>query len=184
MEYFDIYNKYGEKTGEIIERKNAHKNGICHRAVHLWILNQNNEVLIQQRSASKGAGAGLWYVSVAGHIEAGENIESTLIRETAEELGLDVSHLMNDVKYLYTFLECSLHRNGTYIDNEFFDVFALKADFDVNQIIMQPEEVQNVKYVKYDDFKKIIHTQDESFWQHKVGYKLLLPSLDAFAACF
>lgn len=178
MEYFDVYNKYGEKTNETIERGGAHKSGILHRVVHLWILNQNNDVLIQQRSASKEAGPNLWYVSVGGHIESSETIEDTLIRETKEELGLDISHLMDSIVYLYTFTDCSILNAGEYIDNEIYDVFALRADFDINQVTMQAEEVQDVKYIGFDEFKSIIANQDESFWQHKVGYKMLIAALE------
>ncbi|MCL2702449.1 MAG: NUDIX domain-containing protein [Defluviitaleaceae bacterium] len=180
MEYFNIYNKYGEKTDGIIERGEAHKRGIYHRVAHLWILNRRNELLIQQRSADKDAGAGFWYVSVGGHIDASESVESTLIRETKEELGLDISNLTDSLTYLYTFIDHVTINNGGYIDNEFYDVFVLKADFDIDRITMQADEVQAVKYIKYEDFKKIVIERDKSFWQHKVGYKMLLAALDDF----
>ena len=180
MEHFDVYNKYGEKTGEVVERNEAHRSGVCHRVVHLWILNQNNELLIQQRSSDKESCPNMWYVSVGGHIESLESIESTLIRETQEELGLDISHLTDAIVYLFTFKERAVLNGGKYIDDEIYDVFGLKADFDINQVIMQAEEVQAVKYIKYDDFKNIVLTQDKSFWQHKVGYKMLLSALDDF----
>jgi hypothetical protein len=45
---------------------------------------------------------------------------------------------------------------------------------------MQKEEVQAVKYISYDEFKNIIVNEDNSFWQHKVGYKMLLIALDEF----
>ena len=180
MEYFNVYNKYGEKTGAIIERNEAHKNGICHRVIHLWILNSRNELLIQQRSADKDAGANLWYVSVGGHIESSESIESTLIRETKEELGLDISPFMNSVEYLYTFKETMKEKNGVFFDNEFYDVFVLKANFDIDEVTVQEEEVQAVKYISYDEFKNIVINQNKSFWQHKTGYKMLLIALDEF----
>ncbi|WP_346931256.1 NUDIX domain-containing protein [Clostridium sp.] len=180
MEYFNVYNKYGEKTGAIIERNEAHKNGICHRVIHLWILNSRNELLIQQRSADKDAGANLWYVSVGGHIESSESIESTLIRETKEELGLDISPFMNSVEYLYTFKETMIEKNGAFFDNEFYDVFVLKANFDIDEVTVQEEEVQAVKYISYDEFKNIVMNQNKSFWQHKTGYKMLLIALDEF----
>ena len=178
MEYFDVYNKYGEKTGETVERNDAHKNGIRHRAVQLWIFNRDNQVLIQQRSTNKRAGANLWYISVAGHIESGESIESTLVRETREELGLDISNLTDSIEYLYTFEECALHQNGSYIDDEICDVFMLKADFNIDEITMQPEEVQAVKYIGYADFKQVLLSGDKSFFPHKIGYKMLLSALD------
>lgn len=180
MEYFNVYNKYGEKTAETIERSEAHKHGVCHRVVHLWILNQHNDVLIQQRSSNKDIGADLWYVSVAGHIDASESIEDTLIRETKEELGLDISNLVDSIVYLYTFLEHATANNGTYIDDEFSDVFLLKADFDINEVTVQADEVQDVKYIKYDDFKDMILQQDKTFWQHTTGYKMLLCALEAY----
>ncbi len=178
MEYLNIYTKYGEKTSEIIERKDAHKAGIFHRVIHLWILNSHNEILIQQRSSNKNAGANLWYVSVGGHIESSEDIESTLIRETKEELGLDILPFINSVEYLYTFKDTLTENNGAYFDNEFYDVFVLKANFEIDQITMQEEEVQAVKYISFDEFKNIVLTRDKSFWHHKMGYRMLLVVLE------
>lgn len=180
MENFDVYNKYGEKTGVVIERGAAHRTGVCHRVVHLWLINSKNEILIQQRSAFKDSGANLWYVSVGGHIEAGESIESTLIRETKEELGLDLSNLTDGITYLFTFKDTKAENDGTYIDQEFYDVFALKADFDLNDIALQAEEVQAVKTVSYEAFKEIVLQKDPTFWHHEAAYKMLLIALDAF----
>ena len=182
MEYFDVYNKYGEKTGAIIERKDAHKSGVRHRTVYLWILNQNNEILIQKRSASKEVNPNLWHVSVAGHICTQETVEDTLIRETREELGLDISHLMDEVTYLYTFAECSVLNGGEYIDNEIYDVFVLKSDFDITQVVMQEEEVQAIRYIKFDELKEMIISKDASFWIDKVGSKMLIVALEDFFA--
>lgn len=182
MEYFDVYNKYGEKTGATIERKDAHREGTLHRTVYLWILNQNNEILIQQRSANKEANPNLWHVSVAGHIGTQESIEDTLIRETREELGLDISHLTDGITYLYTFAERSVLNDGEYIDNEIYDVFVLKSDFDIDQVVMQEEEVQAVKYIKFGELKEAIINNDESFWIDKVGSKMLIVALEDFLA--
>ena len=63
MELLDAYNKYGEKTGEIIERDEAHRNGTCHRVIHLWLMNKQNEILIQ-KSIDEDIGYNFWYVSV------------------------------------------------------------------------------------------------------------------------
>ena len=67
-----------------------------------------------------------------------------------------------------------------YIDNEIYDEFVLKADFDLSQVTVQEEEVQAVKYIKYDDFRRIVISGDNSFLNYKVGYKMLLVALDDF----
>jgi len=180
MEYSNIYDKFGEKTGELIERNKAHKNGTYHRAIHLWLMNMQNEILIQQRSSDDEWAADFWYVSVAGHVDSSEGVKNTLIRETKEELGLDISHITDSIQYLYTFTEHITSDDCSYNDNEIIDVFVLKFDFDVNQITIQAEEVQAVKFITYDEFKKVINNKDKSFWHHIVGFKMLLPALDDF----
>ena len=179
MEYLDVYNKYGEKTGKITERGEAHKNGTLHRVIHFWLINKQNEILVQL-SIDEDIGFNFWYVSVGGHIQTGEAIETTLIRETKEELGLDISHLTDSIEYLYTFKEHTIVNNGAYNEFEIYDVFALKFDFELSQITMQAEEVESVKMVAYEDFRGIIINKDKSFWHHDVGYKMLLTALDNF----
>lgn len=180
MECFDVYNKYGEKTGETVERREAHAKGICHRVIHLWIVNAQNQLLFQQRSADKDAGANLWYVSVGGHIESGEAIEATLIRETKEELGLDISGFTDKIDYLFTFKEIKRENDGAFIDDEFYDVFVLKADFPIAQMTLQAEEVQAVGYIGFDAFKKAVASGDKTLWQHEIGYPLLLMALEHY----
>ena len=177
MEFLNVCNKYGENTGEVIERNIAHSTGALHRVIQLWIINSNNEILIQQRSLNKESGANLWYVSVGGHIDADENIENTLIRETKEELGLDISLYLDSIEYLFTFKDNLILNNNAYFDNEFYDVFVLKADFKISEITIQKEEVQAVKYISYDDFENIVITEDKTFLHHKKGYQYLLLAL-------
>jgi isopentenyldiphosphate isomerase len=73
-----------------------------------------------------------------------------------------------------------IEKNGAFFDNEFYDVFVLKANFDIDEVTVQEEEVQAVKYISYDEFKNIVMNQNKSFWQHKTGYKMLLIALDEF----
>lgn len=183
MEFFDIYNKYGEKTNEVAERGEAHRKGLCHRVFHLWLINAQKQILLQQRSATKDTGANLWYVSVGGHIDHGESIEEAIIRECREELGIDISGLKAKIDYLYTFQEREVKNDGTFIDDEFYDVFALRMDVSIDQIVMQQEEVQAVKYVEYADFREAILKNDTAYVPHKVGYPMLVVALNNYLEC-
>ena len=42
MELFDIVDENGIPTGETVERSVAHKQGICHRAAHIWIVREQS----------------------------------------------------------------------------------------------------------------------------------------------
>ena len=53
MEYLDILDKSGNKTGEKKPRKEVHSKGYWHKGVHIWIINSNRELLVQRRSSNK-----------------------------------------------------------------------------------------------------------------------------------
>ena len=178
MEFFDVLDEQGNKTGEIIERKEAHKNGICHRVIQVRLMNSKNELLIQKRSANKDSCPNMWYVSLGGHIESKEDNDQTIIREFSEELGLDVAHLIDNVKYLYTFKEIAVLNNGQFIDNEFYDVYLLKMDLDPATLILQEDEVSEVKFTGYNEFKQAVINKDKNFWIHEVGFHMLFDYLD------
>jgi len=178
MEFFDVIDENGLKTGAIVEREKAHRLGICHRVVQVWIINSNNEVLLQKRSLTKDSYPGKWYASLGGHIEAGEDNIQSIKREFMEELGLDVSNKLDEIRYLFTFKEIEYLNGGDFIDNEFYDVYYLKIDIDLDELLLQEEEVSEVKFVPFKDFKNAIYGCDETFWIHEEGFKLLIDKLE------
>ena len=62
MELVDILNKRNEYTGEIKDRKALIENEY-RNLVHIWIINDKKELLIQQRSFKKKHFPGLWSVT-------------------------------------------------------------------------------------------------------------------------
>ena len=75
MELFDIVDENGNPTGEVIERRKAHAEGIRHRTAHIWIVREKEgriQVLLQKRSADKDSFPGRFDTSSAGHIKAGD----------------------------------------------------------------------------------------------------------------
>jgi 16S rRNA (adenine1518-N6/adenine1519-N6)-dimethyltransferase len=71
-------------------RSAAHRGGLRHRATHVWILGPNKRMLIQLRSALKDVAPLAWDSSACGHLNAGEDYLPAAIRETREELGIDL----------------------------------------------------------------------------------------------
>lgn len=67
-ELIDVLDENGVKTGEILPRDDIHKKGLWHRSIVVAIINDKNEILLQQRSKDKEKNAGMWDISVAGHI--------------------------------------------------------------------------------------------------------------------
>ena len=61
---------------------------LLHPVVHLHVFNSKGELLLQKRSANKDIQPNKWDTSVGGHVDYGEEIETALLRESAEELGI------------------------------------------------------------------------------------------------
>eukprot|EP00747_Dinoflagellata_sp_TGD_P182511 gnl/TRDRNA2_/TRDRNA2_36788_c0_seq1.p1 gnl/TRDRNA2_/TRDRNA2_36788_c0~~gnl/TRDRNA2_/TRDRNA2_36788_c0_seq1.p1 ORF type:complete len:189 (-),score=34.22 gnl/TRDRNA2_/TRDRNA2_36788_c0_seq1:17-583(-) len=86
-------------TGERKARSEVHRDGDWHRSIHVWVVvpgtagadTQEVELLMQKRAQTKDTHPGLWDVSVAGHIDAGDEPLATAVREAEEELGLRVA---------------------------------------------------------------------------------------------
>ncbi|HEU4914508.1 MAG TPA: NUDIX domain-containing protein [Candidatus Saccharimonadales bacterium] len=88
-ELLDVVNEYGLPTGQILDKKTIHEQGLRHRDVHVWITN-GTDLLQQQRRWDKAIMPGAWDISVGEHVGAGESYLDAAVRGTQEELGLDV----------------------------------------------------------------------------------------------
>jgi len=84
-----VINEEGEFI-KLAPRKLCHdgKSMLLHPVVHLHIINSKGQIFLQKRSVKKDIQPGKWDTSVGGHVDPGETIRETLIREAAEEAGL------------------------------------------------------------------------------------------------
>lgn len=89
-EIFDVVNERDEVVGQLT-RKEVHRQGLMHRAVHVLIFNSQGEIFLQKRSMKKDNFPGTWDSSAAGHLDSGEDYDACAVREVHEELGLRMS---------------------------------------------------------------------------------------------
>lgn len=89
MELLDIRNEAGDLTGRVAARGTPLLPGEYHLAVHVWIRNEIGEYLVQRRALHLLSGPGIWATTV-GYVLAGEDSISGAIRETNEELGIQL----------------------------------------------------------------------------------------------
>lgn len=170
-EMIDEYNFRGEKIG-VVDKDEAHAKGLWHKSVHVWILNNKNEILLQYRCADKKLYPDTWDCSFAGHISAGESSIDAILREGKEELGIDVD--LNNLNYILTNRE---HLSYDDIDsNEFVDIYILRQNVKLEDISFQEEEVSDAKYVSIEEFFNLM--DDGKLLPHKVEYMVLKELLE------
>ena len=165
-EILDIYTKEGKYLGTKT-REECHQKapGFYHKPVWIWIVNSKNEILVQKRASVKKSFPNYWDMPSAGHVAAGETSIEGAIRETEEELGLKTKK----EDYIYV---------GEYICEKTWEIgqiYLLKLDVSLENIKLQKEEVDEVKWVSYDEFIKLFYS--EEFIPYDEEYRKLVLNL-------
>ena len=144
MELWDIYDKFRHKTGRTHERGNLLPSGDYHLVIHVWIINDKGEFLIQKRQPWKEGYPNMWDCSVAGSAVLGDNSEKAAIRETKEELGIDLDISKGEMLFTVKF------------SRGFDDIWLVKQNVDISDLQLQYEEVADAKWVVESEIRQLI----------------------------
>jgi isopentenyl-diphosphate delta-isomerase type 1 len=174
-EYFNILDENGKNTGKSKIRAEVHRDGDWHRSIDIWIINPQNELLIQKRAMQKESYPGLWEVSCSGHVVAGEKSLESAVRELKEELGVEVEP--EKLQFLFEDKEINITNNGTFINKEFKEIYLLKLDWPAEKYTVQKEEVEAVKYISQENLKETIRANPQDFVPHDKLYEKFFQAL-------
>ncbi len=175
MEQVDVLNPDGTPTGEVVSKKEAHLKGHWHRAVHIWFVNSRREILLRLHSLQVENDPNKWDISAAGHIATREAPIASAMRVTQEAFGLDL--LADRFAHVGTVKQCS-SRPG-YINNEYDEVYVVNSDADLSAFKVQEDEVTEIKYLSFKEFKTMVDLNDPTLVSHPDEYKVLLAYLKA-----
>lgn len=157
QEVFDVLNEKGEFTGQTATREECHKNGLWHRAVYAFIIDENKNILLQKRSAKKKLWPNMWDAPIGGHVDSGEFGRQALIREAKEELGIDISD--DEVKYLVG--STSVNEMGDVINKHFNECYLITKSIDTSKIKLQEDEVSDIKFFTKEELLERISNNYE-----------------------
>ena len=126
-EYWDIFDMDRRSTGRQHLRGTPMADGDYHLVVNIWVVNSAGQVLLTQRHPD--IPFGLKWACTGGSAITGEDTLTAALRETREEIGLEVL----PQQMVPVAQERRLH--------SFLDTFVVCMDVKDSQIVMQPEEV-------------------------------------------
>jgi mevalonate kinase len=89
QELFIVVDKDDNVLGYKTRYECHHDKTLIHRTVGTAVFNSKGEILLLKRSKTKDLGAGLWDVSIGGHVNKNESYEDAAKREMMEEVGID-----------------------------------------------------------------------------------------------
>lgn len=176
LEFFDVLDENGEKTGRIKERSLVHEDGDVHGTSHIWVVRRTEEgydVLLQKRSADKDSFPGCYDISSAGHVAAGSGYLETAVREIGEELGISASK--DDLHFI------GFHKgimNGNFYGRDFQNheisaVYVYDKPVKMENISLQEEEVEEVIWMDYDTCQKKMEKDEISHCIFQDEFKML-----------
>lgn len=180
MEIFDIVDELGRPTGKTVERSTAHRLGIRHRTAHIWVIRQRDgkyECLLQKRSLDKDSFPGQYDTSSAGHIHAGDEVITSALREMEEELGIKAEK--KDLKSAGSFdikVDKFFHREEFH-DRETAFVFVYDKPININDLQLQKEEVDEVRWFSIEETFKAAKIREDWCCVPLEGLKVLISYL-------
>lgn len=172
----DILDNTGSPIGNFKTRRLVHKDGDWHRAVHIWILNENGDVLLQRRCPNKDSDPNMLDISCAGHLTSGDTSIEGAIRECMEELSLKITP--EELEYITTLKRSPKHDDG-FVDNEFDDIYILRTNKKLEDLVFQEEEISEIFYVPYKKFKKMVQNRQADLVMYDDEYKILFDIFDS-----
>lgn len=87
-EYVILVDEHNKQLG-LMEKQEAHERALLHRAFSVFVFNDNNELLLQQRALKKYHSAGLWTNTCCSHPRADETTIDAAHRRLMDEMGFD-----------------------------------------------------------------------------------------------
>lgn len=148
-----LVNELDEQIG-LMPKMEAHEKALLHRAFSVFIFNDKNELMLQQRALNKYHSPGLWTNTCCSHQREGESNIEAGTRRLQEEMGF-TTDLRDTISFIYK----APFDNGL-TEHEFDHILLGHYNEEPK---LNKEEAHAYKWVSLDEVKKDINTNPEIY---------------------
>jgi len=138
----------------LMEKIEAHQKALLHRAFSVFILNDKNQIMLQQRAAGKYHSPLLWTNTCCSHQRNGETNIQAGKRRLHEEMGFTV-----ELKELFSFIYKAPFDNGL-TEHELDHVM---VGYFNSEPVINKEEVENWKWMGIEEINEDIQQHPEIY---------------------
>lgn len=138
----------------LMPKMEAHEKAVLHRAFSVFVLNENKELMLQQRAGSKYHSPLLWTNTACSHQRQGEDSIAAGKRRLQEEMGF-----VTEIEELFTFIYKAPFDNGL-TEHELDHV--LLGHYEEAPVI-NPEEVESWKWMSLEAIQADIAENPETY---------------------
>ena len=187
-EQLDVVDATGRVLG-VDERVAIHRDGAWHQVVHCLVVRTSApaRVVLQVRTSATATYPGRLDLSATGHLQAGEAPVDGMVREIAEELGIEIA----SAQLVSLGARLLADDHGEIRNRELMHVFLLPDDRPLDEFGLDPEHVGGLVEIAAADLLRVLadrsaRAQCEARWidgrigQRSVGHDDLVPPLDGY----
>jgi isopentenyl-diphosphate delta-isomerase len=148
-----LVNQNDEQIG-LMPKMEAHEKAVLHRAFSVFVLNDKNEIMLQQRANQKYHSPLLWTNTCCSHQREGETNIQAGSRRLFEEMGFETA-----LKELFHFIYKAPFDNGL-TEHELDHVM---IGYYNDEPKINPEEVESWKWMSIENIAKDIQLRPEIY---------------------
>jgi isopentenyl-diphosphate delta-isomerase len=137
-----------------MEKLEAHKKGLLHRAFSILLFNDAGEILLQQRALGKYHSGGLWTNTCCSHPRPNETSQDAANRRLGEEMGVSAK-----LDFAFKFIYKTKLDHGL-IEHELDYVFIGKFN---GKPKINPEEVHDWKWLNLSELNNHINANPNHY---------------------
>ena len=158
-----------DKELGFMEKNQAHREGLLHRAFSIFLFNSSHQLLLHKRALSKYHSPGLWTNTCCSHPRKGESLIDAANRRLVEEMGMKC-----ELKHNYHFIyNVKLDKGMT--EHELDHVFIGFSDEPPQP---NPEEVCDYKYITVEKCLEDIKNNPMEYTEwFKIAYPEVLKTI-------
>jgi isopentenyl-diphosphate Delta-isomerase len=141
----------------VAEKLQAHRDGLLHRAFSIFVLNSQEQLLLQKRAGHKYHSSGLWTNTCCSHPRPNESTLLAAHRRLQEEMGFDC-----ELQEIFSFVyQAELDHDLT--EYEFDHVLVGYSD---RTPMLNPEEAEDWKWIDLATLQTDIQENPEiyTYW--------------------
>ncbi|PIE50592.1 MAG: isopentenyl-diphosphate delta-isomerase [Flavobacteriales bacterium] len=146
----------------LMDKQQAHIEGLLHRAFSVFLFNSKGEMLLQKRASTKYHSPNQWTNACCSHPRANETYHEAGIRRLQEELGISA-----EISEKFHFIYKADVGQGLWeheLDYVFTGIY--EGEFNLN-----PEEVSEVRYISMEQLNQEMTEKPDEFTE---WFKIIL----------
>jgi isopentenyl-diphosphate delta-isomerase len=152
----------------VMEKMEAHRKGLLHRAFSVFIFDREGKMLLQQRAPQKYHGGHLWTNACCSHPYWNEPVEAAASRRLMEEMGFTTP-----LRKIFAFTYKADVENNL-VEHEYDHVFAGEYEGIIN---MNRDEVCDFAYHNLSSIKLLLQEKPELFTK---WFRIAFPQIEAW----